>query len=347
MERNTDGAGEPRWRRPCHPTVGSRNRRRSSPVRAPESGGDRPKARSRGRESLTRGTERASALDARRGTRDGVRYRCTGGPDGRQGGGRRRRADRRDRRDLRWAGRPREQRGLSRGDVAAMATEEYETIQETNVDGVFYATRAAIPYVSEREGHLIFVGSFAGQYPRSFNPVYAASKWWVRGFAKSVAAQVGDEGSASPSSTPPRFARSSRRPTARRSRRPSRRVSERTRRGRRRHRLRRHARGLERERTRRQQAGQVRGQLLIADGPVERVSTGATCARERWARDDRRLSLQRGIGTRPTTERRPPSGDTTTSRVVYSANGTQRRGSGRRNRTRLFDRVIDGVGQPS
>ncbi|TYT61951.1 SDR family oxidoreductase [Natrialba swarupiae] len=85
--------------------------------------------------------------------------------------------------------------GLSRGsDVAAMATEEYETIQETNVDGVFYATRAAIPYVSEREGHLIFVGSFAGQYPRSFNPVYAASKWWVRGFAKSVAAQVGDEG---------------------------------------------------------------------------------------------------------------------------------------------------------
>ncbi|MEY7848818.1 SDR family oxidoreductase [Natrarchaeobius sp. A-rgal3] len=85
--------------------------------------------------------------------------------------------------------------GLSRGsDVAALTTEEYETIQETNVDGVFYATRAAIPHVSERGGHLIFVGSFAGQYPRSFNPVYAASKWWVRGFAKSVAAQVGDEG---------------------------------------------------------------------------------------------------------------------------------------------------------
>ncbi|WP_152419431.1 SDR family oxidoreductase [Halobiforma nitratireducens] len=85
--------------------------------------------------------------------------------------------------------------GLSRGsDVAEMATDDYETIQETNVDGVFYATRAAIPHVSEREGHLIFVGSFAGQYPRSFNPVYAASKWWTRGFAKSVAAQVGDDG---------------------------------------------------------------------------------------------------------------------------------------------------------
>jgi NADP-dependent 3-hydroxy acid dehydrogenase YdfG len=85
--------------------------------------------------------------------------------------------------------------GLSRGsEVAEMSTEEYETMQETNVDGVFYATRAAIPHVREREGHLIFLGSFAGQYPRSFNPIYAASKWWVRGFAKSVAAQVGDDG---------------------------------------------------------------------------------------------------------------------------------------------------------
>ena len=85
--------------------------------------------------------------------------------------------------------------GLSRGsDVETMATEEYETIQETNVDGVFYATRAAVPHVRESGGHLIFLGSFAGQYPRSFNPVYAASKWWTRGFANSVAAQVGDDG---------------------------------------------------------------------------------------------------------------------------------------------------------
>ncbi|MFP8951628.1 SDR family oxidoreductase [Natrialbaceae archaeon A-arb3/5] len=85
--------------------------------------------------------------------------------------------------------------GLARGsDVEELTTEEFETMQETNVDGVFYATRAAIPHVREREGHLIFVGSFAGRFPRSFNPVYGASKWWVRGFAKSVAAQVGDDG---------------------------------------------------------------------------------------------------------------------------------------------------------
>ncbi|WP_255193171.1 SDR family oxidoreductase [Natronobeatus ordinarius] len=85
--------------------------------------------------------------------------------------------------------------GLGRGsDVETMATDDYRLMQETNLDGVFYATRAAIPHVREQGGHLLFVGSFAGQYPRPFNPVYAATKWWVRGFAKSVAAQVGDDG---------------------------------------------------------------------------------------------------------------------------------------------------------
>jgi len=112
--------------------------------------------------------------------------------------------------------------GLSRGsEVAEMSTEEYETVQETNVDGVFYMTRAAIPHVTEREGHLIFLGSFAGQYPRSFNPVYAASKWWTRGFAKSVAAQVGDDGVGVTVINQPKSARSSRPPTAERLRRSS------------------------------------------------------------------------------------------------------------------------------
>jgi NADP-dependent 3-hydroxy acid dehydrogenase YdfG len=79
--------------------------------------------------------------------------------------------------------------GLARGEsVEEMSTGDYETMMETNVDGVFYATRAAIPHLRETEGNLIFVGSFAGQYPRPFNPVYAASKWWVRGFAHSVEA---------------------------------------------------------------------------------------------------------------------------------------------------------------
>jgi hypothetical protein len=85
--------------------------------------------------------------------------------------------------------------GVGRGsDVATMTDEEYFTMQETNVDGTFFLTREALPHLKASEGTLVVVGSFAGQFPRSFNPVYAATKWWARGFAHSVAAQVGDEG---------------------------------------------------------------------------------------------------------------------------------------------------------
>lgn len=85
--------------------------------------------------------------------------------------------------------------GIVRGnEVTQCSTEDYRAMMETNVDGVFYTTRAALPALVETTGNLIFVGSFAGRYPRSFNPVYAATKWWVRGFAHSVAAQYGEQG---------------------------------------------------------------------------------------------------------------------------------------------------------
>ncbi len=85
--------------------------------------------------------------------------------------------------------------GLGRGgDVETMTDEEFHAMQDTNVDGVFYLTRAAIPHLKASDGSLVFVGSFAGKFPRPFNPVYAATKWWVRGFAQSVSAQVGDDG---------------------------------------------------------------------------------------------------------------------------------------------------------
>ena len=84
--------------------------------------------------------------------------------------------------------------GVARGsDVADMATADYRTMMSVNCDGMFHATREALPHLRESDGTLVFIGSFAGQYPRPFNPVYAATKWWTRGFAKSVSAQVGDD----------------------------------------------------------------------------------------------------------------------------------------------------------
>jgi NADP-dependent 3-hydroxy acid dehydrogenase YdfG len=84
--------------------------------------------------------------------------------------------------------------GLARGgSIEDMTTEEYRTMMDTNVDGMFFAARAALPHLRESAGTLVFVGSFAGEYPRPGNPVYAASKWWTRGFAKSLSARIGDD----------------------------------------------------------------------------------------------------------------------------------------------------------
>ena len=80
------------------------------------------------------------------------------------------------------------------GDVAETTSEQYRLMMDTNVDGVFFATRAAIPHLRETDGNLVFVGSFAGQYPRPGNPIYAATKWWVRGFAHSLEGQIGPDG---------------------------------------------------------------------------------------------------------------------------------------------------------
>ena len=82
--------------------------------------------------------------------------------------------------------------GLGRGSsVSDLSTEAYREMMETNADGMFFAARAALPHLKESGGTAVFVGSFAGQFPRTFNPAYAATKWGTRGFAKTLSAQAG------------------------------------------------------------------------------------------------------------------------------------------------------------
>ncbi len=84
--------------------------------------------------------------------------------------------------------------GLAVGDdVEEFDTDEFHMMMDVNCDGMFFTARAVLPHLKESSGNLVFLGSLAGQYPRSTNPVYAATKWWTRGFALSLSAQVGDE----------------------------------------------------------------------------------------------------------------------------------------------------------
>lgn len=80
------------------------------------------------------------------------------------------------------------------GNVETLSDEGFHRMMDVNTDGMFFAARAALPHLRETNGTLVFVASFAGQHPRPGNPVYAATKWWTRGFAHSLEGQVGDDG---------------------------------------------------------------------------------------------------------------------------------------------------------
>lgn len=77
--------------------------------------------------------------------------------------------------------------------LESMSTEKYRTVMGVNADGAFFTTRAVVPHLRESSGNLVFVGSFSGQYPRPSSPIYAASKWWLRGFAFSLAGSLGPD----------------------------------------------------------------------------------------------------------------------------------------------------------
>ena len=77
--------------------------------------------------------------------------------------------------------------------VEEFPTDQYRTVMGVNVDGMFYTARAAIPHLRETNGTAIFVASYAGKNPSPGAPLYAATKWWTRGFAKSLAGQVGTD----------------------------------------------------------------------------------------------------------------------------------------------------------
>lgn len=77
--------------------------------------------------------------------------------------------------------------------IEALPLEQFEAVTTTNVHGAFYTARAAMPALRDHDGTIVFVGSYKGKYPSASSPVYAASKWWLRGFAMSLAGQAGPD----------------------------------------------------------------------------------------------------------------------------------------------------------
>ena len=77
------------------------------------------------------------------------------------------------------------------GAMPDLAPELFRTILETNLFGVFYASREAIPHLRERGGGwIINIGSLAGKNPFAGGAAYNASKFGLIGFSEAMMLDV-------------------------------------------------------------------------------------------------------------------------------------------------------------
>jgi 3-hydroxy acid dehydrogenase/malonic semialdehyde reductase len=83
--------------------------------------------------------------------------------------------------------------GLALGLEPAQAAnlDDWDTMVDTNVKGLMYCTRAALPGMVARDrGHIVNLGSVAAMYPYPGGNVYGASKAFVHQFSLNLRADL-------------------------------------------------------------------------------------------------------------------------------------------------------------
>jgi len=78
-----------------------------------------------------------------------------------------------------------------RKDVFSLSLDEWRAMVETNLNGLFYATRAILPHLKDQgSGHIINISSISGRLPLAGGSGYAATKFAVTGFSESLFLEV-------------------------------------------------------------------------------------------------------------------------------------------------------------
>src|ERR1044071_5457330 len=79
--------------------------------------------------------------------------------------------------------------------VESMSIEDFHTVLETNVFGVFYCCHEAIPLMKQRGGgYIINISSLAGANPHAEMAAYNASKFGLNGFSEALMQEVRHDG---------------------------------------------------------------------------------------------------------------------------------------------------------
>jgi len=81
--------------------------------------------------------------------------------------------------------------GSFNGPLHKLAPENWDTLLNTNLRGVYYCIRSLAPLmIRTRGGHIINISSLAGKNALANGAAYAASKWGLNGLTYSVAEEL-------------------------------------------------------------------------------------------------------------------------------------------------------------
>lgn len=81
------------------------------------------------------------------------------------------------------------------GTVDVLSSDDWRATIDINLNGQFYCAKYAVPLLrSSKEPAIICISSVAGRLGYAFRTPYAATKWAIIGFMKSLAQELGPDG---------------------------------------------------------------------------------------------------------------------------------------------------------
>lgn len=83
---------------------------------------------------------------------------------------------------------------VAQGDVGSLSTDDWRNVMATDLDGVFYASRAAIPHLKSTKGSIIHVSSVSGTGGDWGMAAYNAAKGAVTNLTRAMAMDHGKDG---------------------------------------------------------------------------------------------------------------------------------------------------------
>lgn len=80
------------------------------------------------------------------------------------------------------------------GRIDTLSTDDIRRTLDIDLLGQFLVARLAVPHLLQSEGLMINIASVAGRLGYALRTPYAASKWGIVGFTKSLAVELGPQG---------------------------------------------------------------------------------------------------------------------------------------------------------